>query len=40
MEQDGMVIRGGRQLHGARIDCFDDHRIAMSFAVAGLAAAR
>lgn len=33
---DGMIIRGGRQLHGARIDSHFDHRIAMSFAVAGL----
>ena len=37
-QEDGMIIRGGRTLHGAEIDCFDDHRIAMSFAVAGLAA--
>lgn len=33
---DGMIIRGGRQLHGAVIDSHLDHRIAMSFAVAGL----
>lgn len=33
---DGMIIRGGRQLHGARIDSHFDHRIAMSFAIAGL----
>jgi len=33
---DGMVIRGGRTLHGAVIDSHLDHRIAMSFAVAGL----
>ena len=26
----------GRQLHGAAIDTYDDHRMAMSFAVAGL----
>ena len=32
----GMIIRGGRQLHGAAIDSHLDHRIAMSFAVAGL----
>lgn len=37
--EDGMVIRGGGQLHGACIHSFLDHRIAMSFAVAGLAAA-
>lgn len=36
--QDGMIITGGRPLHGAVIDSFQDHRIAMSFAVAGLAA--
>ena len=35
---DGMIIRGGRPLHGASISSFDDHRIAMSFAVAALAA--
>ncbi len=35
---DGMIIRGGRPLHGAVIDSCLDHRIAMSFAVAGLAA--
>lgn len=35
---DGMIIRGGRPLHGASIDSRLDHRIAMSFAVAGLAA--
>ncbi len=33
---DGMVIRGGRPLHGAAIRSFMDHRIAMSFAVASL----
>ncbi len=32
---DGMVIRGGRPLHGAVIDPRLDHRAAMSFAVAG-----
>ncbi len=32
---DGLVIRGG-QPHGADIDTYEDHRIAMSFAVAGL----
>lgn len=35
---DGMIIRGGRPLHGAQIDAFEDHRIAMSFAVAALTA--
>lgn len=33
---DGMIIRGGRPLHGAAIDSHLDHRIAMSFTVAGL----
>lgn len=36
--EDGMIIRGGRPLHGAEIDGHLDHRIAMSFAVAALAA--
>ena len=36
---DGLVIRGGRPLHGAEIDSHNDHRIAMAAAVAaGLAA--
>lgn len=35
---DGMIIHGGRPLHGAVIDTKNDHRIAMSFAVAGLMA--
>jgi len=35
---DGMIIRGGKTLHGAEIDSYLDHRIAMSFAVAALAA--
>ena len=33
---DGMIIHGGKPLHGAEIDSHLDHRIAMSFAVAGL----
>lgn len=33
---DGLVIRGGRPLHGARLDSHGDHRIAMAFAIAGL----
>lgn len=32
---DGMIIRGGKPLHGAIIDPHMDHRVAMSFAVAG-----
>ena len=35
---DGMVIEGGVPLHGAEIDSHLDHRIAMSFAVAAMAA--
>ncbi len=35
---DGMVIQGGKPLHGAQIDSNGDHRIAMTFAVAGSAA--
>ena len=31
-----LIIRGGKTLHGATIDSHLDHRIAMSFAVAGL----
>lgn len=33
---DGMIINGGKPLHGATIDSRLDHRIAMSFAIAGL----
>ena len=33
---DGMIIHGGRPLHGAEVDSHLDHRVAMSFAVAGL----
>lgn len=35
---DGMIIRGGKPLHGAVIDSRLDHRIAMTFAIAGLLA--
>jgi len=34
--EDGMIINGGKPLHGATIDSKLDHRIAMSFAIAGL----
>ncbi len=34
--EDMLVIEGGH-LHGARVETYDDHRIAMAFAVAGLA---
>lgn len=33
---DGMIIHGGTALHGAVIDSKLDHRIAMSFAIAGI----
>ncbi len=36
--KDGMIIEGGAPLHGAVIDSRLDHRIAMTFAVAALAA--
>ena len=36
--EDGMIIHGGKPLHGAVIDSKKDHRIAMTFAVAALAA--
>lgn len=36
--EDGMIIHGGKPLHGATIDSYKDHRIAMSFAVASLLA--
>ncbi len=35
---DGLIIPGGRPLHGADIHTLNDHRIAMAFAVAALAA--
>jgi len=35
---DGLAIRGGQRLQGAEIDSHGDHRIAMAFTVAGLAA--
>lgn len=34
--EDGMIITGGKPLTGATIDSMEDHRIAMSFAIAGL----
>ena len=33
--KDGMIIRGGKSLHGAVIDSHLDHRIAMTFAITG-----
>jgi 3-phosphoshikimate 1-carboxyvinyltransferase len=34
--EDGLEVEGGRP-HGAEIETYDDHRMAMSFAIAGLA---
>ena len=34
--EDGMIITGGKSLHGCQIQTHADHRIAMAFAVAGL----
>lgn len=36
--EDGMIIEGGHPLHGSLIDSKLDHRIAMSFAIAGMMA--
>jgi 3-phosphoshikimate 1-carboxyvinyltransferase len=36
--EDGLAIPGGQTLHGAELDSFGDHRIAMAFAVAALRA--
>ena len=35
-EPDGFVIHPSGAMHGARIETYDDHRMAMSFAVLGL----
>lgn len=35
---DGMIINGGRPLHGAHINSYLDHRIAMAFTIAALCA--
>ena len=35
---DTLVVRGGRQLHSATLDSLGDHRLAMTWAVAGLVA--
>lgn len=34
--EDGMMIQGGKALRGGRIETYQDHRIAMSLAIAGL----
>lgn len=36
-DDDNIYIQGGSKLHGAEINSFNDHRIAMAFAAAGLA---
>lgn len=36
--EDGLRVPGRQQLHGAEVDSFGDHRIAMAFAVAALRA--
>jgi len=35
---DGFSVHGPQQIYGAQVESFDDHRIAMSFAIAGLIA--
>ena len=35
-KEDGLIVEGGKP-QGAQVDSHNDHRIAMSFAVAGLA---
>jgi 3-phosphoshikimate 1-carboxyvinyltransferase len=39
VEGDDLRIHGGSALHGAATDSLDDHRLAMTFAIAGLIAA-
>jgi len=36
--EDGLRVAGGQSLHGAEIESFGDHRIAMAFAIAALRA--
>ena len=36
--EDGMIIHGGNPVHGGVVNSYLDHRIAMAFAIAGLAA--
>lgn len=33
---DGLFVPGGQRLHGGTVDSFDDHRIAMAFAIGAL----
>ncbi len=39
VDGDDLRIEGGAPLHGAPTDSLDDHRLAMTFAIAGLVAA-
>jgi 3-phosphoshikimate 1-carboxyvinyltransferase len=39
VDGDDMRVRGGRPLIGTTVDSLDDHRLAMTFAIAGLTAA-
>ena len=36
--EDGMIIQGGSPIHGGTVNSYLDHRIAMAFSIAGLAA--
>jgi 3-phosphoshikimate 1-carboxyvinyltransferase len=36
--EDGMTIHGGRPLHGTTVDAHGDHRVAMTAAIAAIAA--
>jgi len=38
VDGDDLRIHGGRPLTGAAVDSLDDHRLAMTFAIAGLVA--
>ncbi|HET9084874.1 MAG TPA: 3-phosphoshikimate 1-carboxyvinyltransferase [Candidatus Limnocylindrales bacterium] len=38
VEGDDLVIEGGQRLRGGTVDSFDDHRLAMTFSIAGLIA--
>jgi 3-phosphoshikimate 1-carboxyvinyltransferase len=38
VDGDDLTIQGGRALTGAAVDSLDDHRLAMTFAIAGLVA--
>jgi 3-phosphoshikimate 1-carboxyvinyltransferase len=39
VDGDDLTIHGGRPLEGAAVDSLDDHRLAMTFAIAGILAA-